>query len=251
MSPSRLRAAAPSMVTSGNLVVGLASVALSAMGHFEGAAWAIVYSGILDKADGTLARALHVQSAFGMEMDSFADFTSFGLAPAALVWFLCIGSGIPPFPLWLWVAGCAALLPIAAAIRLARFNSISHEDPAYFSGVPTTMVAGLFATLYLSLIDLKIPVQAAWLMPSAAVAGAAMMICRLRVPKLKGQPERWKNVFLVCTLLFMTVISVLQVLPEVIFGLGSIYVVVGSLLSRQPDGQGPGGEVSSPPGGEA
>jgi len=251
MSPSRLRSAAPSMVTSGNLVIGLVSIALSALGHFESAAWAIVYCGILDKADGTLARALKVQSTFGMEMDSFADYTSFGLAPAALAWFVCAGHGVPAFPLWLWVAGCAALMPIAAAIRLARFNAISHEDPTYFSGVPTTMVAGMFATLFLSLVDLKVPMDPAWILPSAAVAGAALMVCGLRVPKIKGQSTRLKNILLVGTLLALTVFAVLQVFPEIMFGLGCVYVVIGPFLSRHADGQGSGGRVSSPPGGEA
>jgi CDP-diacylglycerol--serine O-phosphatidyltransferase len=251
MSSSRLKAAAPSVVTSGNLVVGLVSIALSAMGHFEGAAWAIVYCGILDKADGTLARALKVQSSFGMEMDSFADYTSFGLAPAALTWFLCTAAGIPAFPLWVWIGGAAALVPVAAAIRLARFNSVSHEDPTYFSGVPTTMVAGMFATLYLSLVDLKIPMDPVWIMPSAAIAGAALMVCGLRVPKIKGSAQRWKNVLLVGILLALTILAVAQVLPEVMFGLGFFYVVIGSLRSRRTDGQGPGVGVSSRPGGEA
>lgn len=232
MDWTRLKAAAPSLVTSGNLVIGLVSVALSALGHFEGAAWAIVYSGILDKADGSLARALHVQGPFGMEMDSFADYTSFGLAPAALTWFLGTAGGVPAFPMWLWIAVCAALVPIAAAIRLARFNAITHEDPAYFSGVPTTMVAGLFATGYLSLVDLGIPVNPAWVLPSAAVVGAALMVCNLRIPKLKHRPQRWKNILLAGLLLMLTVFCVVQVFPEAMFLLGCVYVIGGSLQAR-------------------
>lgn len=252
MEPSRLKAAAPSLVTSGNLVVGLVSVALSALGHFEGAAWAIVYCGILDKLDGTLARTLHVEGAFGMEMDSFADYTSFGLAPAALLWFLSTSHGIPAWPMSAWIAACAVAFPLGAAVRLALFNSLTHENPNHFQGVPTTMVAGLFATLYLSLVDLKVPVDPVWVLPSAAVACAALMLCHLRVPKLKGGPNRWKNRLLVATLLVMTGLAVAQVVPVVLFGLGVIYVLSGFVRRRSPDdGQGTGGGVSSAPGGEA
>ncbi len=250
MKRSGLTAAAPNLVTTGNLVVGLVSIAMSAMGHFQGAAWAIVYCGILDKVDGTLARKLGVQSQFGMEMDSFADYTSFGLAPAALCWFLCTAHGIPAAPMWIWIAFCAALLPVSDAVRLARFNACGHEDPSFFSGVPTTMMAGLIATFYLSLVDLQVSIDPAWLLPSAAVVASALMVCRLRIPKLKGQPSRLRNVMLVSTLLGMTMIAVLQVLPEVLFCLGCVYVIGGSIRARAVNGQQSVAEVSSQPGGD-
>jgi len=255
MKSNRFRAAAPSLVTSGNLVIGLVSIALAASGHLEGAAWAIVYCGILDKADGSLARALNVQGAFGMEMDSFADYTSFGLAPAALCWFLCSSraAGSTDLPAWIvaWFAVCSVMFPIAAAVRLARFNVLTHEDPSFFAGVPTTMVAGLYATLYLSLVDLHDPVDPLWVMPPAAVAAAALMVCGIRIPKLKGKRQHWKNVLLVSTLLLLAGLAVFQMLPELMFALGSLYLVVGWLRSRGAGGQGPGLGVSSAPGGDA
>ena len=39
-----------------------------------------MYSAILDKADGSLARLLKAGSEFGMQMDSLSDFAAFGIA---------------------------------------------------------------------------------------------------------------------------------------------------------------------------
>ena len=75
----------PNMITAASLVMGLVSIFFSQRHDFETAAWVILYSTILDKLDGTTARALKASTSFGTEFDSFSDFTAFGLAPAFLV----------------------------------------------------------------------------------------------------------------------------------------------------------------------
>lgn len=245
MAHSPLKAALPTLATSGNLVLGLVSVALSASGHFEGAAWCVVYSAILDKVDGSLARALGVSGQFGMEMDSFADFSGFGMAPGFLCWFYCAPPGSPGW-LMAWVGACAVLLPLLAAIRLAKFNSVTHEDPGFFQGVPTTLIGGLFATLFLSLLDLQVPRSAvAWVMPSAAVVGGLLMICTVRIPKMKRQATRWANVGQWGAIGALTVLAIAQELPEAHFVLGTIFVVYGAIR------YGRGGGEATPPGGAA
>ena len=48
----------PNAVTALSLLLGLASVAASAHGEFEIAAWMVLWCTLLDKADGTAARLL-------------------------------------------------------------------------------------------------------------------------------------------------------------------------------------------------
>ena len=223
-----LKALLPFAATAGNLVVGLLSIVLAASGRFEGAAWCIVYCAILDKADGTLARALGVEGAFGMEMDSFADYTSFGIAPGALTWFLA-AAHLEGFAL-VWVALGSLAMPLAAATRLARFNAVTHEDHRFFEGVPTTLIGGLLATFLLSLLDLGVGpgVAAQWMIP-ACLAGAWLMVGRIRIPKIQRQGRRWKDIGQWLVIGGLTILAVLQELPEAHFLLGSTYVAVSFL----------------------
>ena len=66
---------------------------------------------------GRLARALRGTSRFGAELDSLADFVDFGVAPALILYF----SSLNRIPSFGWFA--ALIFVIAAALRLARFNT--------------------------------------------------------------------------------------------------------------------------------
>jgi len=224
MDTRTARAMVPFAATAGNLVFGLLSIVLAASGRIEWAAWCIVYSAILDKADGTLARALGVQGAFGMEMDSFADYTSFGIAPGTLAWFLAASAPLEGFALVL-VALAAVSMPLAAATRLARFNAVTHEDPCFFEGVPTTLIAGLVATFLLSLLDLGVSqAAAAQAMIPACLLGALLMVGRIRIPKIRRHGSRFQDVGQWVVIGGLSVLAVFQKAPEAHFLLGSIYV---------------------------
>ncbi|ODN70818.1 CDP-diacylglycerol--serine O-phosphatidyltransferase [Methylobrevis pamukkalensis] len=131
-----VRMIVPNMVTLLALCVGLTSIRFSMEGRFDMALGAIVLAGLLDALDGRIARFLKATSRFGAELDSLADFMSFGCAPALLLysWSLHDVKSIG------WIA--ALLFAIAAALRLARFNVmlLSDNKPAwqgnFFVGVP-------------------------------------------------------------------------------------------------------------------
>ena len=245
MNPSLIRQAVPSVVSGVSMLCGLASVLMSSEGRFGWAGWLIVYSMVLDKADGAVARALGAGSALGVEMDSFSDFTVFGIAPAALTWFLATAAGAPVA----WVAFAAAVCPLAAAVRLARFNVAGHDDHDFFSGVPTTFAAGLFATLVLSLIDLGLIVEgspasstggAVAALPPAIIALSVLMLSGLRIPKLKRRASRALNVFQWSVAAVWVVLAAAQRLPEVLFLVGAGYLVAGCLAGRRTQAVGPG-----------
>jgi len=111
-------------------------------GNFVGAVFAIIVAGIFDGLDGRIARLLKSTSSFGAELDSLADFVSFGVAPASVLYLWTMST--------LHGAGWAIVLfyAVCCALRLARFNTeAGTERPAYvppfFSGVPAPGGAGL------------------------------------------------------------------------------------------------------------
>ena len=122
----------------------------------------ILFAAVLDFMDGMVARALHVSSEFGKQLDSLADLVSCGLAPGVLFYTACLfaGSSLPEsgiqfnatfgLPWWFvdnlfLVKLLSFLFPICAVIRLARFNAAPSTP--YFSGVPSTFAGGAAALL--------------------------------------------------------------------------------------------------------
>ena len=110
---------------------------------------------LTDRLDGFVARLVRGTSELGVQLDSFADFLNFGIAPAWLS-FAFIEAKQQAFgysDAYLWFsAACSMLWVIGAVFRLARYNI--HSDEAVptkiFFGVPTTLAGGLFAIWFLA-----------------------------------------------------------------------------------------------------
>ncbi|CAN1512790.1 PssA Phosphatidylserine synthase [Rhabdaerophilaceae bacterium] len=134
--PVPIRMLIPNLVTLLALAAGLTAVKLALEGRFDLASISIMTAAILDGLDGRIARALGGTSRFGAELDSLADFVSFGCAPA-LVLYMWVLKDLKTAG---WIA--CLVLAFAQALRLARFNiSIDGvERPewqkAYAVGVP-------------------------------------------------------------------------------------------------------------------
>lgn len=125
----------PNFFTLLSICAGLLAIRWALERQFEWALGAILVAAILDGIDGRMARMLHAQSKFGAEFDSLADFVSFGVAPAILLfnWSLMPLEGVG------WTAVTA--LTLACGVRLARFNANierkrSQWEQDYLTGVP-------------------------------------------------------------------------------------------------------------------
>lgn len=136
----------PSLFTLGNIGAGVYSIILSINGRYPKAAFAILAGIVCDILDGRIARMTKTESKFGIELDSLADLTSFGIAPALLVYQVVLHhygnlGGVITF-----------LFIIAAAVRLARFNTKvdSGLPAAFFTGLPVPGAAGILAAFVLS-----------------------------------------------------------------------------------------------------
>jgi CDP-diacylglycerol--serine O-phosphatidyltransferase len=134
----------PNLITIGSMVCGVTAIHMATAERWHDAVLLILIATILDTMDGAIARLLNACSKFGAELDSLADFLSFGIAPAILMylWILNDAGRIG------WVA--ALVFVICSALRLARFN-VQTDDVddkpewarKFFSGVPAPAGSGL------------------------------------------------------------------------------------------------------------
>lgn len=128
--------------------MGFFAIIAAMEGRWVAAPTAVFIAHILDILDGRVARWMKMTSRFGGEFDSFADWISFGIAPALMVYLLALKDfGKPGFLLAFFFALCGAL-------RLTRFNlkSLSGDDSApstSFSGLPIPGAGGFLAVLVL------------------------------------------------------------------------------------------------------
>jgi CDP-diacylglycerol--serine O-phosphatidyltransferase len=135
----------PNIMTMLGLCAGLVAIRFAIEERWAQAATFIVVAGVIDGLDGRLARLLKATTRFGAEFDSLADFLSFGVAPA-LVLYLWSMSTLGP----IGFVPCL-LFAVCSSLRLARFNAsidvgLEKPKPAYaynfFTGVPAPAGAG-------------------------------------------------------------------------------------------------------------
>lgn len=141
--PAVWRQAVPCLLTFAALGAGVGSILATGQGHFLLAAELILASLLLDGLDGALARLLKAQTLFGAELDTFVDVTSFGLAPAALLYFYPYGLRSLPG----WGAGLACLYVFSGAARLSRFRAGDpYRGARGYLGLPITVAAGFLSS---------------------------------------------------------------------------------------------------------
>ena len=148
----------PNLFTLAALFSGFYAIVQAMNQRFELAALAIFAAMVLDGMDGRVARLTNTQSAFGEQFDSLSDMTSFGVAPA-LVMYEWILSDLGR---WGWAA--AFVYCAGAALRLARFNAnLGVVDKRFFQGLPSPAAAALIAGFVWLAIDNKFYIRDAWM----------------------------------------------------------------------------------------
>lgn len=149
----------PNFITSMNLVSGVLATIFAIDGHLIWAGIFICAAAVFDFLDGFSARLLKAYSQVGKELDSLADVVSFGVAPGAILFTLLefslfdINQRIYDISAnwyqWL-ILFSAVLIPVFGAIRLARFNVFSSDEP-FFRGLPIPSNGLFWASLGLML----------------------------------------------------------------------------------------------------
>lgn len=136
----------PGVFTVGNMFCGFASILSSFDGETIFATWMIILAGFFDALDGKVARFSGSTSRFGVELDSFADLISFGIAPAVLFYNL----NVYPSGKWGWIPGFVFVM--CGAFRLARFNvqqsKLDEKFPYMGLPIPTAAITLVSYTLF-------------------------------------------------------------------------------------------------------
>jgi len=134
VSDKKARMILPNAITLIGVCIGLTSIKFALDGKFALAIVGILFAGLMDALDGRIARLIKGTSKMGKELDSLGDVISFGVAPAFIMYFWNLQ--------YLDKLGWFVCLTyvVCVALRLARFNINSEEEPSwkdnFFEGVP-------------------------------------------------------------------------------------------------------------------
>ncbi len=135
VSDRKARMILPNMLTLIGVCIGLSSIKFALDEKFELAIIAIIFAALIDGLDGRIARLIKGTSKVGKELDSLTDVISFGVAPSFVMYFWSLNN-LGKFG-WL----LCLIYVVCVALRLARFNVSSNEEPSwrdnFFEGVPS------------------------------------------------------------------------------------------------------------------
>ena len=135
VSSKNSRVILPNIFTLVGVCIGLSSIKFAFDGNYQFSVIAIIVAGIIDGLDGRIARLIKGTSRVGKELDSLTDVISFGVAPAFIMYFWKLNT-LGRFG-WL----LCLVFVICVALRLARFNINSNQEPSwrdnFFEGVPS------------------------------------------------------------------------------------------------------------------
>jgi CDP-diacylglycerol---serine O-phosphatidyltransferase len=224
------RKCVPSGCTFLALCAGVGSLLASGSGNFLLAAQLVLVSLILDGLDGTLARLLRGQTTFGAELDTFVDMTSFGIAPAVLLFLHPDGLHRVGF----WGLMLTFLFVSSGAARLARFRVVDpFRGQRGFLGLPITTAAGFVAAY---VIALEQPGSAAWLpfsLQSGPMAAAfwgvvvlmlALQVSHIRYSKPTKNPKVLIPSVVFVVMLFIPPVAVFSALALFAYGIWFAFV---------------------------
>lgn len=135
-----------------SLASAINGIIFSGQGRFAGAMFCLLFSGLCDGFDGTVARSkkgrTDDEKAFGIQIDSLCDVVSFGVFPAMFGYFYGLDG----------VAGTIIVVAYAlcAVIRLGFFNVLEGKrqqteggSNKSYRGMPVTAISILLPFTYL------------------------------------------------------------------------------------------------------
>jgi len=190
-----------------NLLFGTLAILFLAEANNIGIAAAFVLVCVLaDGADGYLART-RGQGSLGFQLDSLADFVSFGLAPSILVYYV-VRDAVGYRSLFFLIFVVSFLYLVSGMLRLARYNVAPQE--AVFSGLPIT-AAGMIVALYV-LTGLP-PVG----LLAVGLVLAGLMVSDVTYPKVRNT-------------ITLAVVGALLLLILLLYAIGTNYSIISALL---------------------
>ncbi|MDD2984549.1 MAG: CDP-alcohol phosphatidyltransferase family protein [Crocinitomicaceae bacterium] len=249
----------PNLLTSMNMMCGIAAILLSIYGRIDLAPFAIFAGAILDFFDGFVARLLKQQGELGKQLDSLADTITFGLAPGIMIlvlltyaidipsthvtdfgstmkmsyntWFESVLNGSPTS----YLPFFALLIPFMSMFRLAKFNIdlrqgdsfIGLNTPAntiFFTSFPLILASQFSAVPDFSSVIYS--VISPWFMISMVIFMSFMLISEIPFFSFKFKHYKWSGnqlrfgFILTCLILIPTLLA--WSIPIVVF----LYIIL-------------------------
>jgi CDP-diacylglycerol--serine O-phosphatidyltransferase len=192
-----------------NLLFGTLAILFVVEAYSENitiAAVLVLFCVIADGADGYLART-RGQGVLGFQLDSLADFVSFGLLPSILVFYAAREAiGIRSLGSAIFVI--SFIYVVSGMLRLARYN-VAPNEPTFY-GLPIT-AGGLVIALY---IIAGLP-SAGLLVVALILSG--LMISDFRYPRVRNT-------------LTLAIVGALLFIILILYAAGSGYAIVSLVL---------------------
>ena len=226
----------PNLFTATNFSLGIYAITLMLKGdnNYYQAGFCIFFATIFDVFDGLIAKLTNTTSAFGEEFDSLADLTSFGIAPAIMVYRASLSfmdseglKGIGKFGFLICVvyAGCTAL-------RLARFNSKIEDESKSFLGIPSPAAAGLIASYFILSGSELLPLVVTdfitqWILPVVTTGLGLLMVSNIKYSAPAKQNIWKKHPFVYLILAAGIIALIITNIGAGLFCLAIFYAVSG------------------------
>ena len=200
----------PNMFTILGLCAGMTGMRFALDGRWQVAVAFIIAAAIFDGLDGRSARLLKMTSKLGEQLDSLADFISFGVAPAVIV-YLWVLNDVRGFG---WAI--ALVFATCSALRLARFNAEleATERPAWalhmFTGVPAPAAAGLALLPMIASFVVGTDIARLWLLNAVVMVTVALLMVS-RVPTFSVKRLRIKPNMVIPSFILGVFVAVLLI----------------------------------------
>ncbi|MDE7421253.1 MAG: CDP-alcohol phosphatidyltransferase family protein [Muribaculaceae bacterium] len=189
----KLRSNIPNGITCLNVLCGTIAILISAHPHlsygltaWQWASLFIVLAAVADFFDGFAARMLHESHPIGADLDSLSDQVSFGVAPGVLLAFNLWGN-VP-----LWLAFAPAILPVATAVRLAKFN-VDTRQTTGFLGMPVPANAVFWIGYVASMKDGAQWLACPWVLIPVLLFVSWLMVSEVPMLSLKFKTWGFKD----------------------------------------------------------
>jgi len=233
------RSIVPNMITMSNMTMGFFAIILASRGDARSLALAgilVCIGTLFDAVDGAVARAMHVESPVGVQLDSLADGIAYGIAPAVIAYQAYL-SKLPKSGLFFDTGMLIALIyPICAIYRLARFNiGASEDDHMGFCGLPSPPAGILIAAFpalevpdFMFLVKYTVSFPLEVFIPIYLVV-ALLMVSHVDYKKTPALIFRKGRFVIVLAIIFMILlISVFSM--WFVFAMIATYILAGLIL---------------------
>jgi len=175
----------PNTITSLNLFSGCIGIIMVLNQEYMLAFYCVLASGIFDFFDGMSARALHVKSLIGKELDSLADVISFGFLPGAIIFTMLKDTTEHAYLPYL-----GFIITVFSALRLAKFN-IDTRQTTDFIGVNTPMNTFFIVSLPFIVQDYPV-LKNTWILLGIAIVVSLLLVSEIKLFSMKLNSLSWK-----------------------------------------------------------